>query len=108
MLIRRYAPEFSCKLTNTERLSVLLPVNLFPLPSLNSKTTVPVATLDAELGYCKTAAGSDIIAKAKGLIAKTLLLTEADKEETVKRYESPLSKETENVNEATPEAAVEV
>ena len=100
------APAVSCNATKTERLSVLLPVSVLPAPSFNTTTAVPVDTLDAEFGYCITADGCDVITKANGLMAKELLFTEAVIEAIERRYESPLSKETAYVKEATPADAV--
>ncbi len=100
------APETSCKVTDIERLSVLLPVSVFPFPSFSTTTTIPVETLEAELAYCKSAEGWLVITIAKGLIANRLLFTEDVIEDTEIRYESPLSKEMVNVNDAAPLAAV--
>ena len=44
-------PVVSCKVTETDRLSVLLPVSVLPLPSFSAKATVPVETLEADAGY---------------------------------------------------------
>lgn len=52
-----------------------------------------------------TADGCDVITNSKGLMANWLLFTEAVMEVIESRYESPLSKDTTNVNEATPAAA---
>ncbi len=87
---------------------MLLPVSVFPFPSFRCTTTVPVGTLDAELGYCTTDEGWVVTTKANGLIAKVLLLTEAVIDETENRYESPPSRATEYVKAATPAAAVVV
>ncbi len=93
-------------MTVIERLSVLLPVSVFPLPSFSTTTTVPVETLEAEFAYCTTEEGCVVITSAKGLMVNRLLFTEDVMEDTEIRYESPLSNETAYVNVTAPLTAV--
>jgi hypothetical protein len=65
-----------------------------------------VDTLVAEFGYCTTEAGCVDMTSANGSIENVSLFTEAVVDDTEIRYESPLSREIEYVNEATPAAAV--